>query len=94
MSNVVIMTKEHVASYVEGQLRRDMRQITTRLSGLPSERAAQFALGLAADLVEYAAYEMAGERSSATVSRLILTAAELEQFAEGPEDGLPAIEGA
>ncbi|MFQ6552467.1 hypothetical protein AAD018_009000 [Aestuariibius insulae] len=78
------MTGSEIEAYLEDHLEARMSRMKDRIRALPTETAASVALQFASELTEFAAYELAGRCPSTTLSRLILTSAELERTAEDP----------
>ncbi len=79
-----IMTGSEIEAYLGDHLEARMSRMKDRIRALPTETAASVALRFASELTEFAAYELAGRCPSTTLSRLILTSAELERTAEDP----------
>ena len=62
-----------------GSCQEDVDQLFDRLDGLTQTERARHALKIAAAMLEYSAYEMAGNHEAAQVANLIDCAAELDR---------------
>lgn len=72
---------------IEDEIDTDFQTLLDHIGVLRGAPAARLALRMAARLVEMAAFESAQVKGSATISRLILMAADLERIASGDDTG-------